>query len=240
MTGEPPALIDTERIPQGLRFILEKATREQPAKRYQTVGALMDAIETYIRAKGPDLSPSPAFEAALEEAKALLQVGRYRNENIETLIVILLRFVGEPVELIKQFDRLPDEILPVMGKSSETFPSMLEAYCVALDDVVGGYNFAYAEIVARKMDSVFKNATGTQVKVLAMRATLIAAVRLNRYAAMDIFDEMLTSITADEEAFAVAEMLKENQTLYGLVAARVPKNKLHTAIREAHDSSATV
>jgi len=58
LTGESPALIDHSRLARGLGYIVERATRVQPDQRYQTVGALMDAVKTYISGKGPGASPS--------------------------------------------------------------------------------------------------------------------------------------------------------------------------------------
>lgn len=147
ITGEVPVLIDTGRLPTGLIYIIQKATRQHPDQRYQTVGVLMDAVENYILAMTPGASPDREYEAALQEASGLISGGQYRLENLETLLNMLLRFSDDSKDLIEQFERIPDTLLPIMVKNlPESVQTILEAYCIAIEDVIGGYIFSYAEL----------------------------------------------------------------------------------------------
>jgi len=236
LTGESPALIDPGRLPRGMGYVVERATRELPAQRYQTVGALMDAIATYTLGKGPGASPSQAFDAALDEAKALLKANRYRQENLEALASLTLPFAEDSKVLLEQFERIPNEVLSVMSRNiPEALRALLSAYCVALEDAVEGFPFEYAEVIAKKMRVVFGEANAPAVKALALRAALIAAVQLNRFAAMDVFDAMLVAVADGNDALAVADMLHEEIDRYRVVANRVPRAKLHLSLRPVYD-----
>jgi eukaryotic-like serine/threonine-protein kinase len=237
---EPPALIDTAKVPNGLAYIIERATRQHPDQRYQSVGVLMDAVETYVRAKSPDASPDREFEAAFEESQSLLKSGRYKKENLETLIASLLRFRENSDVLTKQFERLPDELLTVIARNlSSEMQGFLEVYNSALDEIVSDRGFAYGEYVGKKMKTIFDNTDDARVKALAIKATLIVAVRLNRYAAMEILDVMIAQVERPEDALAVADVLREELGHYRVVAERVPRVRLHRVLAEVYDEATT-
>jgi len=237
LTHESPALIDQSRLPRGLGYIVERATRDQPDQRYQSVGALMDALETYLATKQPGSSPFNAFDAALGEADALQKTGKYKQENLEALASLALPLAEDSKVLLEQFDRIPRELLAVMARHPPAaFDALLAVYCDALNEVVHSYHFGYAELVAEKMHIVFSTTSVPVVKALAVRAALIAAVRLNRYAAMDELDSMLLSIDQTDDALAIADVLRKDVDLYRVVASRIPRAKLHAALRPLQDS----
>lgn len=235
VTGDLPILIDREQLPSGLAYIVERATREQPAQRYQSVGALMDAIESYVSAKGPEANLGQEYEAAVQEAQYLARDKEYRLENLRLLLALALRFAEDHYVFLEQFDRIPADILSVMARRLPgELASVLTVYNTAIEEEIGGMVFAYAETVARKMRAVYA-AGNADLKVLAMRATLIAAVRLNRYAAMEAFDTMLVQVKDSSDAVPIADMLREEISYYRHVADRVSRTRLHVAIRSVHD-----
>jgi hypothetical protein len=67
---------------------------------------------------------------------------------------------------------------------------------------------------------------------VALEIILVAAVELNRFAAMNVFNDLLTSVKDAELALSVVEMLRTNARYYQNVAEQVPPGRLHPAIRE--------
>lgn len=241
LTGESPALMDLDRLPRGLAYVIERATREQPSKRYQSVGQLIDAVKDYGRSKNPKENPVESFESALAEAEASLAQKRYTPKNLLAMLQSILLMTDDAELVINSVDKIPDQLIPYMfSTAGEDFEKVLEAYSAAVESAVGGYGFAYAETVARKMRKVADSASSPSAKAYAIKATLIAAVKLNRYAAMDIFDGMLTKIDTTEDAMAVAEMLRENIEEYKSLAPRIPKARLNPILRAVQrDATAT-
>lgn len=232
VTGDSPALIDTTLIPSGLEHIIDRATKQHPDHRYQTVGQLMDALESYVRAKDPNASPIQEFEAALQEAKSVIREQRYSRVKFERVLDVLLHFDGDEDLFIEQFERIPRALLQVTAqKLPDRLEVPLERYCAAVEHQIGGYNFAHAETVAKKMKTVFDATDQPRLAVLAVKATMVAAVDLNRFAAMEVFDAMLLAIDSPGLAVPVAEMLQENLRYYSRLADRVPTGKLHSSIR---------
>jgi len=110
----------------------------------------------------------------------------------------------------------------------------VDAYADAVDEIVANQPFPFAEAVARRAREFFVPGVAPAIKASALRATLIAAVTLNRYSAMDAFDVMLVQCK-DADATAVAAMLDAEIHHYRQVADRVPRNRLDPAIRPIHD-----
>ncbi|HXU92696.1 MAG TPA: serine/threonine-protein kinase [Gallionella sp.] len=231
-TGDTPALIDPDLINPGLMHVIDRATQQLPDRRYQTVGQLMDAVESFLRTLDPDVSISGEFDAALEQAKTLIKDQKYSTKNLERLLELLVQMPEDSAKYLEQFERIPKGILRVMSRRTpQQLERPLERYCAAVEDVIGGYNFSHAETVAGKMSAIFDSAEVPVLKVLSLKATMIAAVRLHRFAAMEVYDQMLQAITEPAVAGPVADMLRDNIYYYRNMSGRVPEEKLHPAIR---------
>jgi serine/threonine protein kinase len=234
LTGKSPALIEQDALPRGLGHIVARATSAHPEDRYQTLGELLDALRYYGLAKDPARNTREALENLVLQAEHLLRRHEYRAENLRAILGLMLhldRF--GPWTIIEFFDRLPHAILPVLaGEFAGEFLPPLRAYARALRSRVAGLNFAYADTVARRMRSVFVHGRSLELKTTALEITLIAAVELNRFAAMNVFNSLLTSVKDAELAIAIVEMLRTEARYYHKVAEHVPPGRLHPAIRE--------
>jgi serine/threonine protein kinase len=233
LTGKSPALIEQDALPRGLGHIVARATSAHPEDRYQTLGELLDALRYYALAKDPARNTREALENLVLQAEDLVRRHEYRAENLRAILGLMLhldRF--GPRTIIEYFDRLPRAILPIMaGEFAGEFLPPLRAYTGALRARVSGLNFAYADTVARRMQSIFVHGRSPELKTTALQATLIAAVELNRFAAMNVFNNMLTSVKDTELALSVVEMLQTEARYSQKVAEQVPPARLHAAIR---------
>lgn len=238
LTGLPPVLVDASALPSGLGHIVKKATKEDPKERYQTVGELLDAINSYEAAKDPDANPKIHIENALDRIEERITKREYREDEVRVLLSMLVSpKMNDDDLLLSFFDRIPTLILQVLPKQfSAEFAPVLDKYVTAIDATVGGRSFSYAEEVADKMAVVF-SAEGAvpEIRARALEAVLIAAVKLNRFAAMSKFDELLKSVQDDADAFAVADMLRRQAKYYGTRASSLPSVTLHPTVRAVQD-----
>jgi nucleotide-binding universal stress UspA family protein len=243
LSGLEPALIDASKVPAGLAHVIRRATREQPDERYQTVGQLVDAVNAYVRAKDPGANPLSAFETTLSRVTERLELGEYREAEVTRLLDLLgndgVQRDGE--QFLELFDSIPEEILDIVAENyGPQLEPVLEHYVQVIDDIVSGRSFSYAEDVAQRMKAIF-GATGAPaiLKGLAIEAALIAAVRLNRFAAMNSFGAMLTSITEDSVAASIYDALDRRRCEYAGICDQIPRLKLHPQIRALRDELAT-
>ncbi|QOJ04354.1 MAG: serine/threonine protein kinase [Planctomycetia bacterium] len=239
LTNLEPAIMDMSKVPPGLAFAIRKATRENPNERYQTIGQLIDAVKTYQKARDPNANPANAFESLLNRIKERLERGEYREDDVgQMLATLMLPVVRQTTtEFLDMFDRVPHEVLAILPETHpEQLDELLRVYVGAIEEQVTNHSFSYAEIVAKKMRVLF-GAAGTtpEVKGLCIEATLIAAVRLNRFAAMDTLNSMLTAVVDEADAMAVREALERQRTEYRGVCEQIPALNLHAAIRSLRE-----
>ena len=91
----------------------------------------------------------------------------------------------------------PTQVLTALARDPRGgLASPLRAYAMALEEAAPRRHFDYADKVAARMEAVFQAARSPEIKVLAIQSLLVAAVVLNRYAAMSAFKRLLTRFTA--------------------------------------------
>jgi serine/threonine protein kinase len=239
VTGDPPVLMDFSKLPAGLAYVVQRATKDMPDQRYQTVGKLIEAIADYEQSKDPHSNPVGALASLLKEVEQTLKRGEYKTKTIESALHALMLLGDDPEAFLDWFDRLPDSLFPILAKkfASQVTP-VLEAYARAIDARIHAYGFSYAETVASKMEKIFKNAKPAELKALALYATMKAAVDRHRYAAMEVFDQLLLSVTEPDDVAAVADMLEEHMEEYAVVADRISSVQLPARLRKVRDRAA--
>ena len=234
LTGRPPVLIEPGLVPRGLAHVIQRATSVSPDDRYRDLGEFLDALRYYQLAKDPSRNSREALENLVVQAEDQLRRREFDGEGVREILALL----DPPDHLdasaaIERFDRLPDALLPFLAsRHPAEFQPVLRDYAEALRSRVSGFRFGYADTLARRMRSVFLAATGPGLKSLALQTTLIAAVELNRFAAMQAFNRLLMSLTTVEFALPVAEMLRSQSRYYAEVARGAPPDRLHPAIRD--------
>jgi hypothetical protein len=132
---------------------------------------------------------------------------------------------------MESFDEIPNSLLPILAEMELEFLPALEHYTNVIIKSEGIKGYSYAETVAKRMKTLFITDI-TEVKVLALKNILIASVVLNRFIAMDIFDELLLKINDEEDTFAVSDMLRSTSYEYKRLANRIPANRLHPILQE--------
>lgn len=233
LTGLSPALIDPEALPRGLAHIIQRATSPDPDGRYRSLGELLDALRYYELAKSPVRHSREAIESLILQADDALKKHERPTAIASELCALLgRRHAARPENIVASFDRIPDRLLPFLAREfgPELLP-ILQAYADALSATAARCEFGYADIVARRMRSVFRHARHNDLRCVALRAALVTSVALNRFAAMSVFNRLLISVKGCDLGLSVAEMLGDNAEHYREVAGGVPPGRLHPAIR---------
>jgi hypothetical protein len=233
LTGKSPVLIEASALARGLVHIVQRATSGTPEDRYQNLGEFLDALRYYQLSKDPSKNAREALENLVLQAEDLLKRCEYKSENLRSILGLLIQAgLLEQDAAIESFDRIPDDLLPILaGELAGEFLPLLKGYAQAIAARGTRFAFAYADSVARRMRIVF-HATGNRaVQAVALRALVIAAVELNRFAAMDVFNHLLRSVHTVDLALPIAEMLRAEAARYQKVADQIPPDRLHFAVR---------
>jgi hypothetical protein len=109
------------------------------------------------------------------------------------------------------------------------------AYARSLELGISRRHFGYADLVARRMTAVVQSSRDPEAKTWALRAVLVAAVVLNRYAAMDALKRLLNQIRDPATALPVAEMLRAHRDYLQEIAPGLQPERLHPALRTVVD-----
>ncbi|MFD1779060.1 serine/threonine-protein kinase [Fredinandcohnia salidurans] len=235
LTGYRPTVLNPDAVPTGIWYVIQRATRQNPDERYQSVNELLDALHDAVRATAPEMNSKGIFEELLLVAEEKLKNNQYDPRNISQLLQLIYSN-DDMEEYISLFHSLPNRILQIYSSNMPTeFEAILEKYKRAIDEKIGEYPFSFAESVADKMEIVFKNTSSPNIKKIAIVSVLMAGQRLNRWAAMGVFDRLLQTIREEVDAYAVADGLREEMYDYKRLYDRIPKKELHPAIQVVWD-----
>jgi eukaryotic-like serine/threonine-protein kinase len=231
VTGEHPGFVDPTKVPPALAHVIKRATREHPDDRYPNVAALIAAVDAYLGAQDPNANPGRTLEALIKQAEE----SPFSDDDLivvaTKICTTFLLLKDEPEEVAIWFEKLPTNLLTALAELLPAeFEPVVRLYSDAVVEFAGDRGYSYAEVVAEKMKTVFRATASIEIKSLALRAVLVAAVKLNRYAAMDVFDGLLLSVDTGEAATAIAEMLEDNLEHYGWLASRITASKLQPRI----------
>lgn len=231
LTGNYPTVLDPSAVPIAIWYVIQKATRDSPEKRYQSVNELLDALHDAIRTTDPAMNTKGLIEELLISITEELKSDRYDSKDVTKLLQIMYSTEDEE-DFIEQFHRIPLRILQIYSSNLVIdFEPVMDKYKGAIDSVIGGYPFAFAEGVANRMRTIFANSSSPDIKKNALLSILMAGNRLNRWAAMGDFDDLLKNISDDVIAYSVADGLREQLYDYKRLYNRIPKKELHPAIQ---------
>ena len=220
MTKRSPAVIDPAALPPGLAHIVTRATAARPADRYADVLALLQAVEGYENSERDRDSPRSILEHLTQRIDKLAEAGVPGEASGQAILEALagLDWVQED-DFLEGFDRVPVNVLASLAHDNPTRLFMLlSSYAQNLERAAAHRHFHYADLVARRMQAVFQLSRDPAIKAQALGALLIAAVVLNRYAAMAIFKRLLFQIQDAETALLVAELLRDHRDFFQEVA----------------------
>ena len=197
VTGRSPAVIETARLRPALAHIVLRATAPDPSDRYADVAALLEAVEAYENCRRGSAETIPAPRSTRSSA------GSAAAEPAASTPGSMTRRSSTPCRdspsssrttAIDVFDRLPIHVLTALaGDPRADLLVPLLAYATALEHAAPRRHFDYADKVAVRMEAVFQAAREPRDQGLRPPGLLVAAVALNRYAAMAAFKRLLYS-----------------------------------------------
>lgn len=227
LTGRHPHTVDAKKVSPFLFHIIDKATQTEPDERYQTVAEMQKAITSFIASKDPHANPETILKSKISEAMDDIKGSK---DICLTILDILDTKKTDPAGFIKSFDMLPARMLGFMAKDLEaSFLPIVALYEKKLFEYheMEKLDYEYAEVVARKMKRICDETSLMAIKYKALSVALKISVELNRFAAMEIVNEILISIKKDEEAFIIADYLRGNIYELERIYEHVTKHKLH-------------
>lgn len=237
-TGKHPALLSDDGVPAGLWYIIQKAVKQNPLDRFTSVAELIDSINDYKASLDPHHNPEESFSLIIQEINDKLANNIYEKHNVEALIMLLMGISDDDDFFLQLFDQIPSTLLiSIVSDMPADVEPLLAKYGKIIERSVGDRSFSYAETVATKMSMVYKATSNIGIKQGALTNVLCAAVDLNRFKAMNVFNSLLVGVSSQEEALIVADVLKKQLIRYERVYSQISKGQLHPLLQSVWDQA---
>ncbi|MFB4258983.1 serine/threonine-protein kinase [Shouchella clausii] len=241
VTGRNPLTEIYSDVAPGLKFIISKATRQDPNKRYRSVSEFMDALNDHLKHLEMEQNNKEIYLDLMRNTSDMHNAFGFHVENdILKMLQFLLRETDNAqfIDLFHQTE--PSVITEMLSSFEDDFFEVLKKYKEIITDTVVRYPFTFAESVAIKMKDIFQQTNSEDIKALAIISALKAAVYLNRFYAMDVFNEMLISVKREEDAYAIAEQLEDSIEAYSRIVNQVSKKDLHRVFHSVWENASNL
>jgi eukaryotic-like serine/threonine-protein kinase len=215
ITGCTPRWVEFAKLSPGLAHIIRRATSENPEGRYQNVATLMSALNIYRASQDSKQNPREALDNLIRMLESEYPRAVPPNDRLNQIMEVLSYASWlERVLVIECFHRVPVSWLPSIAKAFDPMlqPLML-TYATSIQNIVGGYNFPFADDVAERMKMIYEHSEAIPTRVLALRALMTSADKLGRYAPQSTFCNYLKSVTTIELGLPIAEMIAEHAAI---------------------------
>lgn len=172
VTGRGPTNVDINDLPTELRFLVHKATKDDPNERYQDAAALYAAFNIY---KGADPS---LLAAPMDQAKAAL-ASYIRGEGVEQLIEVLVAHPDDVALYTNFVPSIPGGVLNFIARAHpkeartmfDNFDSHTEANTV----------FEYADTITNVLEALFRGSLDHSLKEKILERLFWQGYRNNRF-----------------------------------------------------------
>lgn len=235
VTGRSPAVLESSLLAPPLRHVVERATAGRPEHRYPDVATLLEAVETVLDASSEDPCTDPlgTLQQVLSSVDSPLDT-RLRDLRVLEALSQLEGLTAGAV--LDGFDLVPTHLLVTLSRDQPRWLlGPLALYAQSLRRAAARRPFDYADRVAERMRAVFLGTTNDALAVQALRALLVAAVALNRYAAMGVLRQLLYQVRAPGLALPVAEMLRDHREEFQEIVPGLRVDRLHPILRAVLD-----
>ncbi|EGQ7945979.1 protein kinase [Vibrio parahaemolyticus] len=195
LTGQNPTYLMDTGLHPALFHVIQRACELDHNRRYKSLSEMKQAMKSaydVILSRGGSLGEVNQLISTIED--------RLKNENKYTPAHVI-EFI-EKLQLVERSDQvricmdlsrsfmsiLPQQhILPHLEDFLKVYSVMVES---------NQYSWAFAESIALSMEKIFNNPlVEPKLKAKALELAIDAAVRMNRFAAMDTCTSMITSVT---------------------------------------------
>jgi eukaryotic-like serine/threonine-protein kinase len=209
LTGRDPMYLVPDGVPAQILPVLERCCAVTQSSRYQSLASLKQSLTSaFDSLLGRAVGPGKAYallHAILEHLHSSQQLSPDEmGEFIEELAIL------DTIDQYKICLELPRDIFTLLAQSpvQKYLGRFISVYRNAVEQATYSWNFA--ETIADNMEVLF-NSTDTSpvIKAEALRSAIIAAVRQNRYAAMDTCKAMIVRVEDNELGQRVHDVLLE-------------------------------
>lgn len=212
LSGRDPMYLVADGIPPQLFPILERCCAVNQASRYQSLASLKQSLQSAFDVLlGRAVGPGKAYALMRAIADRLRLSQQYGPAEVGQFVEELGHL--EVSDQHKMCLELPPEAFSVLSQAlvQPHLSRFIQIYRAMADNAT--YSWSFAEDIAKNMKVLFdSDSTPPTDKAEALRVAIIAAVRQNRFAAMDTCKAMIVHVEDAELGQRVHDILVEHDT----------------------------
>ncbi len=212
LSGRDPMYLVPDGIPPQLFPILERCCAVAPVSRYQTLASLKQSLQAAFDVLlGRAVGPGKAYALMRAIADRLKLSQQYDPAEVGQFVEELGHL--EPNDQYQMCLELPQDAFFVLSQAlvQPHLSRFIQIYRGMAENAT--YSWSFAEDIAKNMRALFNSDSTTSAdKAEALRVAIIAAVRQNRFAAMDTCKAMIVRAEDAELGQRVHDILIEHDT----------------------------
>ncbi|CEP84264.1 MAG: serine/threonine-protein kinase [Paeniclostridium sordellii] len=199
--------IDTDKLPQGLRYTVKRCLKSEPDERYQNIGELRNAFDASISVLIHGVKTNK-FNLVIEKAISTNGEEKYIKELISIISQMDIRKKEDKIhDLIM---KLPLEAIEMLYKLDEELTK--EIIDVYVHNITSqGWPFNYTDTIGAKCRSIYNILDNVEIKSKLMYCIGEVGISHNRYYVIDLFEEMLGNISSLEVDLALSTTQELNK-----------------------------
>lgn len=228
-TNEIGYNIDTNKLPNGIRFVVSKCLETNKEKRYSNINELRNslnaAIDTLIYGEG---------ESKLENLILKLYNEESYKEAVDTIIEELKKVdLKSKEDLIhKMIMTAPRySIIRIMKSDQLVVNEIISVFADHVKNQSWGFN--YTDDLCVKCKSLYKETDEVDIKAKLIFCLIHLGIWHNRYYVMDVSKELLYSVKDSDLALAIVEMYKkDNYVKSSLLKLDLDRGRMHSILKD--------
>lgn len=226
---------DTSSLDVGIAHVIEKCTKPDPNRRYQTIAELKQEFLTVL---GVNQALSP-YEEITSLIGELVSKSNPERKTAERLLDLLAqnRFDTDMVHEVVM--ALPEDVASLLLEIDRDQVRSIVATFVA-HTTSQSWGFSYTDSIGTQCKRLYHALTDPQIRAELIHCIMDVGSGHNRWYVMGIFDKLMEGKHDSAECLAIAEMF-ENVSPYLRKWAkdRLSEPKLHPAIAAALNKKKT-
>lgn len=199
--------IDTDKLPQGLRYIVKRCLKNKPGERYQSISELRNSFNASIA----------ILINGLETNKFDLVVEKVISTNGEDKYIKELIAIISEMDIRKKEDKIHDLVmkLPLEGieriykLDKELTAEIINVYVHNITSQ--GWPFNYTDAIGARCRAIYNLVDNVEIKSKLMYCIGEVGIYHNRYYVIGLFEEMLGNISSLEMDLALSTIQELNK-----------------------------
>lgn len=229
LTKQNPTYLMDGIVHPALFHVIEKACELDKHRRYQNLSEMKQALQMaydVIIGRGGNLGKVNQLISSITER--LTSENKFSSTKvIEFINSLSLLDDDDKIRICLELDKNFISLL-TLPKLAVHIPTFLKSYSVMVDDAQ--YSWSFAETIARNMKIIFDGEdVSLRTRSNALELAIESAYRMNRFAAMSTCETMITSVTNEELAAYVVDVMQRNN--HSFISQIEPSQCKSTAIK---------